>query len=108
MLVGDTGIEPDSPQGSDLHKRALTCGYVSIACDNYGQQLTPKCTVVARRRHRDGARTMARKRRPQGAGSVRQLASGRWQARYRDHDHTLKSAPVTFDTKLDASARLAD
>jgi integrase len=51
---------------------------------------------------------MARKRRPQGAGSIRQLASRRWQARYRDHDHTLKSAPVTFDTKLDASAWLAD
>jgi integrase len=51
---------------------------------------------------------MARKRRPQGAGSVRQLASGRWQARYRQHDHTLTSAPVTFDTKLDASAWLAD
>jgi integrase len=56
----------------------------------------------------DGAQTMARKRRPQGAGSVRQLTSGRWQARYRQHDHTLKSAPVTFDTKLDASAWLAD
>lgn len=51
---------------------------------------------------------MARKRRPQGAGSVRQLPSGRWQARYRQHDHTLKSAPITFDTKLDASAWLAD
>jgi len=51
---------------------------------------------------------MARKRRPQGAGSVRQLASGRWQARYRQHDHTMKSAPITFDTKLDASAWLAD
>jgi len=51
---------------------------------------------------------MARKRRPQGAGTVRQLPSGRWQARYRQHDHTLKSAPVTFDTKLDASAWLAD
>jgi len=50
----------------------------------------------------------SRKRRPQGAGSVRQLPSGRWQARYRQHDHTLKSAPITFDTKLDASAWLAD
>jgi hypothetical protein len=29
VLVGDTGIEPDSPQVSDLRKRALTCGYVS-------------------------------------------------------------------------------
>ena len=51
---------------------------------------------------------MARRRRPQGAGSVRQLPSGRWQARHRDHDGALKSAPVTFDTKLDASAWLAD
>jgi integrase len=51
---------------------------------------------------------MARKRRPQGAGSVRQLPSGRWQARYREHDHALQSAPFTFDTKLDASAWLAD
>src|SRR5471030_434912 len=48
-----------------------------------------------------------RKRRPQGAGSVRQLPSGRWQARYRDGS-ALRSAPVTFDTKLDAGAWLAD
>ena len=51
---------------------------------------------------------MARKRRPQGAGSVRQIPSGRWQARHRDHDGAMRSAPVTFDTKLDASAWLAD
>ena len=50
---------------------------------------------------------MARKRRPQGSGSVRQLTSRRWQARYRDGDQ-LKSAPVTFDTRLDAEAWLAD
>jgi integrase len=43
---------------------------------------------------------------------VRQLPSGRWQARYRDDDGTLRPArtpdgrPLTFDTKLDASAWL--
>lgn len=49
----------------------------------------------------------AAKRRPQGAGSVRQLPSGRWQARYRDEAGALRSAPSTFDTKLDASTWLA-
>jgi len=49
-----------------------------------------------------------RKRRPQGAGSVRQLPSGRWQARYRADDGGLAAAPFTFDTKLDAGAWLAD
>jgi integrase len=49
-----------------------------------------------------------RKRRPQGAGTVRQLPSGRWQARYRDDAGTLHPAPFTFDTKLDAGEWLAD
>lgn len=49
-----------------------------------------------------------RKRRPKGSGRVRQLPSGRWQARYLDQNDTLQSAPVTFDTKLDAGAWLAD
>lgn len=49
-----------------------------------------------------------RRRRPQGSGSVRQLPSRRWQARYRLDDGTLRCAPVTFDTKLDAGAWLAD
>ncbi len=49
-----------------------------------------------------------RKRRPQGSGSVRQLPSRRWQARYRLDDGTMRCAPVTFDTKLDAGAWLAD
>ena len=49
----------------------------------------------------------AAKRRPQGAGSVRQLPSGRWQARYRDDAGAMRSAPATFDTKLDASTWLA-
>ncbi|WP_405856063.1 site-specific integrase [Streptomyces sp. NBC_00090] len=36
-------------------------------------------------------------------GTVRQLASGRWQARYRDPlSGEMKSAPHTFDTKTDA------
>lgn len=62
-----------------------------------------------------------KRRRAQGAGAVRQLTSGRWQARYpsptevvevRDaHGNTslrakLLPAPRTFDTKLDAEAWL--
>lgn len=46
------------------------------------------------------------KRREQGSGAVRQLPSGRWQARWRDEDDKLRPAPVTFDTKLDAEAWL--
>ncbi len=48
------------------------------------------------------------KRRVRGSGAVRQLPSGRWQARTRDDDGRLTSAPMTFDTKLDASVWLAD
>lgn len=56
------------------------------------------------------ARNVARRasRRPRDTGSVRQLPSGRWQARYRDDDGALHPAPQTFDTKLDASSWLAD
>lgn len=50
---------------------------------------------------------MAAKRRATGSGTTRQLASGRWQARFRGPDGTLRPAPVTFDTKLDANAWLA-
>ncbi|MEW2139973.1 tyrosine-type recombinase/integrase [Streptomyces sp. NPDC005409] len=40
-------------------------------------------------------------------GSVRQLGSGRWQARYRDPlSGEAKSAPHTFDTKTDANVWL--
>jgi integrase len=46
------------------------------------------------------------KRRPVGSGTVRQLASGRWQARFRGGDDVLRPAPVTFDSKLDAAAWL--
>lgn len=44
--------------------------------------------------------------RPRGAGTVRQLPSGRWQARHRGTDGTLHPAPTTFITKLDAAAWL--
>jgi integrase len=47
------------------------------------------------------------KRRPRGAGRVRQLPSGRWQARFTGPDGVLRSAPMTFDTKLDATTWLA-
>src|SRR3954447_15323770 len=46
------------------------------------------------------------KRRTRGAGSIRQLASGRYQARFRGPDGIMRPAPVTFDTKLDAGAWL--
>lgn len=49
---------------------------------------------------------MAQKRRGRGTGSTRQLASGRWQARFRGPDGLMRPAPVTFDTKLDADAWL--
>lgn len=48
------------------------------------------------------------KRRPRDSGTVRQLPSGRWQARYRDDDGLLRPAPQTFDTKLDAASWLLD
>ena len=40
-------------------------------------------------------------------GSIRQLPSGRWQARYRDVDGELVAAPSTFVTKGDAGSWLA-
>lgn len=45
-----------------------------------------------------------RKRRParNGAGAVRRLASGRWQARYTDSDGVRRPAPVTFATRREA------
>lgn len=49
---------------------------------------------------------MPTKRRPDGAGTTRQLPSGRWQARFRGEDGIMRPAPTTFDTKLDASAWL--
>ncbi|MCX5147227.1 site-specific integrase [Streptomyces sp. NBC_00320] len=48
-----------------------------------------------------------RKGRRRRFGSVRQLASGRWQARYRDPlSGDMKSAPQTFATKTDAEVWL--
>jgi integrase len=49
---------------------------------------------------------LTQRRRTKGAGSVRQLPSGRWQARYTDSDAVLRAAPQRFDTKLDANAWL--
>lgn len=49
---------------------------------------------------------MASRRRPAGAGTTRQLPSGRWQARFRGDDGMLRPASVTFDTKLDATSWL--
>lgn len=40
-------------------------------------------------------------------GSVRQLSSGRWQARYRDGTGPQKTAPITFATKADANRWLS-
>ena len=39
-------------------------------------------------------------------GSIRQLPSGRWQARYKAPDGATYNAPVTFPTKSDARAFL--
>ena len=49
---------------------------------------------------------MTIKKRSNGAGSTRQLASGRWQARHVGPDGVRRSARITFDTKLDAAAWL--
>src|SRR4051812_37082279 len=47
---------------------------------------------------------MARKR---TFGSIRRLASGRYQARYTGPDLRMHAAPQTFTTKIDAEAWLA-
>lgn len=49
--------------------------------------------------------TKGRKRR---FGSVRQLPSGKWQARYTGPDGLPRKAPVTFDTKRSAEQRLVE
>lgn len=49
---------------------------------------------------------MPSKRRPRGAGIVRQLPSGRWQARHTGPDGITRPAPDTFGTKIDAVAWL--
>lgn len=40
-------------------------------------------------------------------GALRRLASGRWQARYRDGGGRMVTAPQTFRTKGDAGRYLA-
>lgn len=47
-----------------------------------------------------------KRKRPAGSGAVRQLPSGRWQARFRGPDEVMRPAERTFDTKLDAAAWL--
>ena len=49
------------------------------------------------------ARRAARRR---DDGTVRVLPSGRWQARYWDDEGKRRSAPTTFDTRMDAAAWL--
>ena len=49
---------------------------------------------------------MPAKRRAKGTGTVRLLASKRWQARFVGPDGVMRPAPVTFDAKLDAQAWL--
>jgi len=46
-------------------------------------------------------------RKTRNFGSLRQLPSGRWQARYRGPDGLLRSAPFTFPLKRDAARWLA-
>lgn len=53
-----------------------------------------------------GNRMAAKRRRTRGTGAARQLASGRWQARFLGPDGVMRPAPQTFDTKLDADAWL--
>ena len=47
------------------------------------------------------------KGRKAGFGSVRQLPSGRWQARYTGPDAVTYKGHVTFGTKRDADAWLS-
>ena len=46
------------------------------------------------------------RRRPNGAGSVRQFPSGRWQVRVRDAAGVLRPTGTMFDTRLDAQTWL--
>jgi integrase len=47
------------------------------------------------------------RRERRGFGSVRRLASGRWQVRYRDLTGTMHTGPHTFTSKTDAARYLA-
>lgn len=53
-------------------------------------------------------RTASRHRRDAGAGAVRRLPSGRYQARIRLDNGSMLPAPSTFATKRDASMWLAE
>ena len=54
----------------------------------------------------DNQESTGKRRRRRGFGAVRQLPSGRWQARYRDKQGRLVPAPRTFPTKTDANKYL--
>jgi len=56
----------------------------------------------------DKSRSTAGRRRDAGAGAVRRLPSGRYQARVRIDDGSMLPAPTTFATKRDASLWLAE
>lgn len=60
---------------------------------------------MAERRHSGGGNRRGRRA---SFGSIRQLQSKRFQARYTGPDGKTYRAPVTFDTKTDASAWLAN
>jgi integrase len=49
----------------------------------------------------------SKRRRGRSFGSIRKLASGRWQARYHDATGRRHTAPQTFATKTDAARYLA-
>jgi integrase len=55
----------------------------------------------------DNHEAHGKRRRRRAFGAVRQLPSGRWQARYRDKQGRLVPAPRTFPTKTDANRYLA-
>ena len=51
---------------------------------------------------------MARKAAKRSFGSVRQLRSGNYQARYSGPDTVRHTSPVTYTSKMDAEAWLVD
>src|SRR3954462_8560072 len=55
----------------------------------------------------EGRPDMANKQGHRGFGSVRQLPSGRWQARYPGPDGLIRNAPNTFSTKRTAERWLS-
>lgn len=72
-------------------------------------QLTGNRSVSSRlsgARHGRLGHDMAKRKRTHGSGSVRQLPSGKYQARIRTEDGRRIAAPRTFDTKLDANSWL--